>query len=123
MAEQREPWARPDCTTCGGWGFIYATPRDGGEKYRCLCGNCRAASEAPDYPVAAPDGVAPVIFRAQIIQTMGTWFKMAVPNLSDAEAAAAAKASWETDWPDDPQPRTLEAAKEVVADELAYWTE
>ena len=80
-------------------------------------------AQALDYPVAAPENVDPVIFRAQIIQSMGMWFKLAVPDLSDDEAHASAIASWETDWPDDPAPRTLEAAKEVVRDELAYWGE
>jgi len=75
-----------------------------------------------DYPVAAPDGVAPIIFRAQIIQHMMLQYKKAAA-LDDENAMAAAVATWETDWPDDPAPRTLEAAAEVVSEDLAYWEE
>ena len=80
-----------------------------------------------DYPVAAPAGVAPVIFRAQIIQTMATeyfrYMQGAEEPFSMAEAHDCAMASWDTDWPDDPDPRTLEAAMQVVSDDLAYWGE
>ena len=76
-----------------------------------------------DYPVAAPDGVEPTILRSQIIQTMGTWFMQAVPGMEREEASTHAMACWETDWPNDPEPRTLDDAKEVVSDELSYWEE
>jgi len=75
-----------------------------------------------DYPVAAPDGVAPIIFRAQLIQHMMLQYKLAA-DLDDEEAHDAAMATWDTEWPDDPAPRTLEAAAEVVSDDLAYWGE
>ena len=80
-------------------------------------------SEQLDYPVAAPEGVAPTIFRAQIIQTMATWFMQAVPGMEREEAHGCASACGETDWPNAPEPRTLEDAKEVVSDELSYWDE
>ena len=79
-------------------------------------------SEELDYPVAAPDGVAPIIFRAQLIRHMALQYKLAA-DLDDEEAHDAAMATWDTEWPDDPEPRTLEAAAEVVSDDLAYWGE
>lgn len=72
-----------------------------------------------DYPVAAPVGVEPIIFRAQIIQNMAARYKAAMPDMPDEAARDAAMATWETDWPDDPAPRTLEAAIECVDDDLA----
>jgi len=73
--------------------------------------------------IEAIDGVDPLFAEAMLRQQMANWYKAAVPDLSDDEAVAAATASWETDWPDDPAPRTFEAAKEVVRDDLAYWNE
>lgn len=82
-------------------------------------------TDAPalDYPVAAPEGVEPIIFRAQLIQLLAMTYKRAVPDLSDEEANEAALATWGTDWPDDPQPRALEAAVEAATEDLAYWGE
>jgi hypothetical protein len=51
----REPWARPDCKTCGGWGFVWAIPRDGGEKQRAACGNCLEASARPTEQAIRPE--------------------------------------------------------------------
>lgn len=75
-----------------------------------------------DYPVAPPDGIEPVIFRAQIIQYMALLYKQAA-DLDDEEANDAAMATWDTEWSDHPAPRTLETASEAVDDDLAYWTE
>ena len=77
----------------------------------------------PDYPVAAPDGVDPVIFRAQILQLMAHRYKGAYPTLTDVEARDAAMATWETDWSTDPAPRTIEAAYDEVDGDLSYWGE
>ena len=80
-----------------------------------------------DYPVAAPPGVAPTIFRAQIIQTMATqyfnYMRGSTEPFSMGEAHDSAMASWDTEWPDDPEPRTLDAAMQVVSDDLSYWGE
>lgn len=76
-----------------------------------------------DYAVAPPEGIAPVIFRAMLIQTMAFRYRKAVPDLTYDEAYEAAKATWETEWDDHPAPRTLEAAQEAVDSDLAYWTE
>lgn len=80
-----------------------------------------------DYPVAPPEGVEPVIYRAMIIQSMAMQFFKYMQNAPEAftmdEAFDAAKAVWETEWPDDPAPRTIESSREAVNDELAYWNE
>lgn len=80
-----------------------------------------------DYPVAATDGIDPVIFRTQIIQRMALEYHKAMES-SDEEfnwddAMGAAMATWGTDWPDDPEPRTIEAALEAVSGDLDYWWE
>ena len=84
-------------------------------------------SEELDYPVAAPPDIPPVIYRAMIIQSMAMqYFKYmqdAPEDFTTGEAFDAAKATWETDWPDDPEPRTIEASRDVVNDDLAYWNE
>ncbi len=84
-------------------------------------------SEELDYPVAAPADVAPVIFRAQIIQTMATMYmthmKDVEPPFTREEATDAAMATWGTEWDTDPAPRTLEAARNEVSGDLAYWIE
>ena len=53
---EREPWARPNCKTCGGWGYVYAVPRDGGEPYRCSCGNCHAQRDKSDIDADSRSG-------------------------------------------------------------------
>ena len=80
-----------------------------------------------DYPVAAPSDVAPDIFRALILQAMAMEYFNAMRGAPEeftmGEAFDAAHATWDTDWSDDPEPRTIEAAiKEVHAD-LSYWGE
>lgn len=74
-----------------------------------------------DYPVAAPEGISPVIFRAQILQNMALRYQQAVSGLDQEEARDAAMATWETDWETDPKPRTLEAANEAVDSDLEHW--
>lgn len=80
-----------------------------------------------DYPVAAPDGVAPIIYRAQIIQTMALQYLKAMAGSPEdfdlSNAMEAAMATWETDWDDDPAPRTLEAGIEAANADLVYWAE
>ncbi|MEE2741810.1 MAG: hypothetical protein VYA35_10660 [Pseudomonadota bacterium] len=84
-------------------------------------------SDATDYPVATPDGMAPNIFRAQIMQTMALRYfnhmRGVDPPFTMEEAHEAAMDTWSTEWPDDPAPRTLEAAIEVTDGDLAYWVE
>ena len=81
----------------------------------------------PDYPVDAPTGVDPVIFRAQINQTMAGRYSAAMNGspepFTQADAYSAAMATWETDWSDDPNPRTIEAALAEVDGDLSYWGE
>ena len=77
---EREPWARPDCTTCGGWGYVYAIPRDGGEPYRCSCGNCQAHRDKPDNDV--------VSYSARVASTSQGVDGRHTPNLSRTPAKA-----------------------------------
>lgn len=86
---------------------------------------------ALDYPVAAPEGVAPVIYRAQIIQAMALRFmRQFNANRAPTEeemdldfAMESAKATWGGDWGSDPVPRTIELGWQAVDDELEYWVE
>lgn len=76
-----------------------------------------------DYPVAAPVGVDPIIFRSQIIQCMAARYQQAAPDLTNEEAHDAAMATWGTDWDIDPEPRTIEASYPEVDADLSYWGE
>lgn len=84
-----------------------------------------------DYPVAAPEGVAPVIFRAQIIQLMALRYMTRFnagkhpdePEMDMEFAMRSALATWETDWDCDPNGRTIEDGLTAVYDDLEYWCE
>jgi hypothetical protein len=76
-----------------------------------------------DHPTQELPGVLPVFVREQMLQQMANRYKIAVADLTDEEARDAAIATWETEWPDDPAPRTFEAAKEAVDDDLSCWDE
>jgi hypothetical protein len=76
-----------------------------------------------DYPVAAPEGVDPLIFRSQIISYMALRYIKAAPFLTMEEAHDAALATWGTDWETDPEPRTMEASHEEIDADLSYWGE
>lgn len=79
-----------------------------------------------DYPVAAPEGVAPVIFRSQIIQRMAleyfNYMRGSPEDFTMAEAFDAAMATWETDWPGDPAPRTRSCATARPTRPQPAWT-
>jgi len=74
-----------------------------------------------DYPVAAPDGVAPVIFRAMLIQHMALRYMQSVPGLSLDEGMESAIATWGTDWDSDPAPRDYDDAADAVDSDLEHW--
>lgn len=80
-----------------------------------------------DYPVATPPGYVPEIYRAEIIQGMALRYlnhmRGSPEPFTMSEAFDAAQATWETEWPDDPAPRTLEAGIEVADADLEYWFE
>ncbi len=85
-------------------------------------------SAALDYPAAPPAGIDPAAYRDTIIAAMQRRYKIAL--LADDEQAEVdeetrdmAMATWDTEWPDDPQPRDLKAAMDVVDDDLHYWAE
>lgn len=79
------------------------------------------------YPVEAPAGVDETIFRHQILHNMAlqyfNYMRGAPEEFTMVQVFEAALATWDTDWPDDPNPRTLEAARDVVDDDLSYWNE
>lgn len=80
-----------------------------------------------DYPVAAPDDIAPVIYRAMIIQAMAMEYMKAMRSSPEpfemSNAFEAAQATWETEWDDDPAPRTIEAGLQEAQNDLDYWYE
>ena len=46
---EREAWARPDCVTCGGWGYVYCVKDGAKTRARCLnCWEARTNSAAPE---------------------------------------------------------------------------
>lgn len=81
----------------------------------------RSIADLADYPMDIPDNIEPILFKSQILQAMTARYRGAVPGLSDGDAFAAAVATWETEWPDDPGPRTMAAALEVVDEDLTEW--
>lgn len=80
-----------------------------------------------DYPVASPDDIAPVIYRAMIIQAMAMEYMKAMRGAPEefelTHAFEAARATWETEWEDDPAPRTIEAGLQEAQNDLDYWYE
>lgn len=81
-----------------------------------------------DYPVAPPENVHPVIYRAQIIQTMGLEYFKAMTFGSDEDftldnGMEAAKATWNTEWESDPEPRTLELGIAAAHSDLEHWVD
>jgi hypothetical protein len=81
----------------------------------------REPGASPDYPVVDMPDVLPIFVRSMILGAMATQYVQAVPDLSLMEGFAAAKATWETDWDGDPAPRTFEAAREEVENDLQCW--
>ena len=51
---------REGCTTCNGHGYINCIPRDGGEMFPCLCGNCSEAARPQGLRIVDAD---PVVFE------------------------------------------------------------
>ncbi|MGE8135691.1 hypothetical protein ACQKO5_18960 [Novosphingobium subterraneum] len=85
-------------------------------------------AEALDYPVAPPENVHPVIYRAQIIQTMALEYLKAMTFGSEEdftldEGFEAAKATWDTEWDSDPAPRTLELGIAAARADLEHWVD
>jgi hypothetical protein len=76
-----------------------------------------------EYPVTEIADVDPIFVRQMMLGAMAIRYLRAVPGLELDTAYQAARATWDTDWPDDPAPRTFEASVEVVDDDLAYWGE
>ncbi|WBO23904.1 hypothetical protein [Sphingomonas abietis] len=79
--------------------------------------------ETGAYPVVEMPGVDPLFVEVQMRQRMATRYMQACPDLDRDAANDAADATWFTEWPDDPEPRTFEAANQVVDDDLSYWGE
>jgi hypothetical protein len=74
-------------------------------------------------PTCAPiEGVDPIFVSHMIRGAMACRYARAA-SLAFEDAVAAAQATWETEWPDDPEPRTFETANEAVDADLEYWGE
>lgn len=73
------------------------------------------------------DKMAQPILDAMIKQTMAlTYFNATKgsPEPIDMDfAMEAALATWDTEWDNDPAPRTIEAGIEAVNQDLQYWNE
>jgi hypothetical protein len=67
------------------------------------------------------------ILRAQIIQTMAVTYVNAMKGSPEPfdldDGMEAARATWDTEWDNDPAPRTIEAGIEAVNQDLQYWNE
>ena len=77
-----------------------------------------------DYPVANPPDVAPVIYRAMIIQAMALeYFKLmrgSEEPFDLDDALAAAHATWATDWSNE-GPRTIEMGIDEAQGDFEHW--
>jgi len=115
-----------DCWTCpqrphDSWEPTHYMPLFRAPEVRC-------GADTTDYPLAAPGGLHPAIYRAQIIQAMALEYLKAMTFGSDEEfslgqAMEAATATWGTEWDSDPQPRTIEFGIEAAQSDLEYWRE
>ena len=80
-----------------------------------------------DYPVANPSNIDPHIYRSLILQTMALQYIKHMAHsdeeFSDMDADNAAMATWQTEWANDPAPRSVEDGIEAAHDDLAYWNE
>lgn len=80
-----------------------------------------------DYPVAPDEGVAPVIYRAMIIQAMALHYLKAMQGSPEPftldNGFEAARATWDTEWEFDPKPRTIQLGIDEADNDLAYWNE
>ncbi len=80
-----------------------------------------------DYPVKPDEGVAPVIYRAIIIQPMAfeylNYMKDAPEEFTLDEGFEAARNTWDTEWDCDPEPRTIADGIEAARQDLQYWNE
>lgn len=73
-------------------------------------------------PICAPiEGVNDVFVPAILKQYMALLYMQAVPDLTMDQALESAVATWETEWDDDPEPRTYEHAREAVVSDLQHW--
>ena len=81
------------------------------------------ADELGEYPLAPIADVEPIFVRQMMLGAMALTYRSAVPDLTMEEAHDAARATWDTEWPTDPQPRTFDDAVEAVRCDLEYWKE
>ncbi len=72
-------------------------------------------------PICAPiEGIAPYIVPYVLRAAMAARYAEG-GSLSIDEAFAAAIATWDTEWADDPAPRTIELAIQAADDDLECW--
>jgi hypothetical protein len=75
-----------------------------------------------DYPMEPMQDVAPVFVRQLMLQAMAAEYAKATgEGLEDMMDAA--RATWDTNWETDPQPRTMRFAIEAAQSDLQHWDE
>lgn len=75
------------------------------------------------YPTVEVADVDPLFVRHMMLGAMAIHYRRYVTDLPYEDAIASARATWETDWPNDPEPRTFEQAIEAVDSDLEHWDE
>jgi hypothetical protein len=65
--------------------------------------------------------------KAQILQAMAVQYCNHMQGSDEpfslSDGFEAANNTWDTEWDDDPLPRTIEAGIEAANQDLAYWNE
>ena len=75
-----------------------------------------------DYPMAEIPNVAPAFARQMMLQAMAAEYAKATGDALE-DMMPAARATWDTDWESDPQPRTIQMAIEAAQSDLENWDE
>ena len=74
------------------------------------------------YPIAHMEGVSPVFAKQIMLQAMAGEYASATGE-SLEDMMPAARATWDTEWESDPEPRTVAAAVEAAQSDLQHWDE
>lgn len=75
----------------------------------------------PGQPTCDPiDGVDPTFIPIMLRGAMACRY-IRQTGIAYADAVAAAIATWDTEWPSDPEPRTFDHAIEAVDSDLEHW--
>lgn len=79
-------------------------------------------SDLGEYPIAPMNGVATIFVRQILLQAMAYEYAKATGD-SIEDMMPAARATWNTEWDSDPEPRTIEHAIEAARSDLQHWDE